>query len=300
MFAPFKTVTLTTAGNTNRFFFDELEKAEYMLILKPDTKVYAHLHDTYYGNVVLWEEATVLNLNASRSEIEIIAVEKPAPSPAGSLGAVISGLLVEATTNTPNTGSADNQIIMGARLKAAGDPIPGTPVMLINKRTNQIVATDKTNASGEFNLYGIQPGSYRISFEFNGIPMDLESAGLEIASPGQKLELTAKVGSITITVIQETVTGIKTEQKYSFKIYPNPTKDVAYLSLGEPHQNKLQVVICDLSGRDILKTQTFTYQKVNGQLELNVSSLPRGIYLIRLIDVNTGTIIGEVKKLVIN
>jgi hypothetical protein len=298
-YAPFKAITLTAAGNTHSYLFDGLEKTEYVIILKPDNTKYSNLYDTYYGNVERWEAATVINLQASRSGSDITALEKPAPGPAGLAGATIAGILVEGPTGSAKTGSSGNSILVGERLKATGDPIPGTPVLLINKVSNQVVASDKTDLNGEFNLSGIQPGSYRVSFEFNGIPMDMESASLVIVT-GQKLELTASVTGNTITVIQELVTGIKHDPRYRYRMYPNPANSIAYLSLGKPLEGELQVILSDVNGREVLKTRTFTYQQVKGHLELNASSLHPGIYLLRLIAVNTGTLMGEVKKLVIS
>jgi hypothetical protein len=80
----------------------------------------------------------------------------------------------------------------------------------------------------------------------------------------------------------------------------NPATDVAYLTLGNPREEKLQVIISDLNGREMLKTKIFTFHQVKGRQELTVSSLRPGIYLLRLMDAKTGIFVGEVKKLVIN
>ena len=84
-------------------------------------------------------------------------------------------------------------------------------------------------------------------------------------------DLKGKIYKITTSV--DILSGIyKIDNKKTIKIYPNPTSDYLFF---ENYQEINQVEIVGLSGKVIIK------QKMHSN-SLNLSNLPKGIYLIRI------------------
>lgn len=76
---------------------------------------------------------------------------------------------------------------------------------------------------------------------------------------------------------QPIVSGISNQNisKIHFIIYPNPTKGSVYIEFPTPIDDTIEII--DISGRVLY------YKHLNGQnIELDVSNLPRGMYLLKL------------------
>jgi len=107
------------------------------------------------------------------------------------------------------------------------------------------------------------------------------SAIVTITFPG------IKATSITITIIQEVSTvGIAELTDRKIVLYPNPTRD--FLLLNSVVADAM-VYIFDLTGKMLVQEQ------IEGN-KINISSLPKGVYTLR-IDNKTGTIVKKFVKL---
>jgi len=68
----------------------------------------------------------------------------------------------------------------------------------------------------------------------------------------------------------------------SIKFFPNPVTDVLNIQYSGSSLKELQIDICDISGR-IVSLQKLYDVESGEQISLNVNSLPKGIYLCRMI-----------------
>ena len=81
-------------------------------------------------------------------------------------------------------------------------------------------------------------------------------------------------------VIRDKPTGIPLVDLASFHIYPNPANDILYI---EPSKSvDYQVSIINVSGQQVLEQR-----QVNQTTSIDLSSLPNGIYLLKLENTNT-------------
>lgn len=75
-----------------------------------------------------------------------------------------------------------------------------------------------------------------------------------------------------------TIDNIEEQRKYNFKIYPNPAE--SFINIEFPYVNKqITLIIYNVLGKEILKQELFY---VNEKIELDVTSLKRGNYLIKV------------------
>ena len=69
----------------------------------------------------------------------------------------------------------------------------------------------------------------------------------------------------------------------SVTVYPNPARQVAYLSFEVKETSNVKVVLTDLSGRAI--QNVFNGQKVNGTQNINIdlNNLSSGLYMVNIV-----------------
>jgi len=68
------------------------------------------------------------------------------------------------------------------------------------------------------------------------------------------------------------------------EVFPNPTKDVCYVTVNKPFKNDFKVEVCNNFGQIM---QTLVKQKGDNMFPLELTHYPPGIYLIRLYDQNS-------------
>lgn len=83
------------------------------------------------------------------------------------------------------------------------------------------------------------------------------------------------------TTVNFTFTGIDNNTNTSFSIYPNPTNGLFMLSFYTNSEKSVTISCTNLLGQTVFNKQL---EVVNGQqnIELNLSSMSKGIYLVRL------------------
>lgn len=71
----------------------------------------------------------------------------------------------------------------------------------------------------------------------------------------------------------------------NFKICPNPAKELLMIETGEPFHEGVMVELTDMKGQKrTLTTFSLSNQRL---LELNISHLPDGIYIVRITGTNS-------------
>ena len=79
----------------------------------------------------------------------------------------------------------------------------------------------------------------------------------------------------TFTQSSETsITSLKTKQ--SLKLFPNPVSGILQIQLPDAEKEVARITVCDLLGRVVLQKENLP------KPEIEVSSLPNGMYLLQL------------------
>jgi len=89
--------------------------------------------------------------------------------------------------------------------------------------------------------------------------------------------------SIDNLYIQQQPTGIERPSNvYEFAAYPNPTTGKLNLNFTLPSESDVALNVWDMTGRSVM-TQNLENQSEGGhQLELNLESMPDGMYLVKV------------------
>ncbi|MES2733812.1 MAG: right-handed parallel beta-helix repeat-containing protein [Bacteroidota bacterium] len=268
-FNVYKTKVLKQSDQLNTYLFDSLQPSVYMVFVKPTAPLYPQALNTYVGDVTTWSKATQINLNADLTH-NVVIVQKPAK---GTGNASISGLVLEGTAGSGGISNGKNS--------ALGDPLKNVPVILIDKATGEIVAYGTTDATGEFNLEGLSPGSYSLVIDYPGASMDVTTSTFNITDPNAQVELTAVVNE-KITIEVHTITSIEELETSRIEMYPNPVTDKLFVQFTTNKAASMQFDIRDVNGKTVFTTAEYELNKGANRIGINLKNVSNGVYILAI------------------
>ncbi|MFT5015445.1 MAG: hypothetical protein ACJATN_001264 [Neolewinella sp.] len=142
---------------------------------------------------------------------------------------------------------------------------------------------DDSNTFGDNGVVTVIPGSGLAPYTFNWSSGDSTATADSLAVGDYTVTVTDAVGCadvITFTVDLDVATDEATEVLESLSVYPNPTSGLLELRLNLKRATELSAEVYDLTGRKMLTKNLGQQLRLNEQLDF--SSLPNGIYLLRL------------------
>jgi hypothetical protein len=237
-------------GPEGWYEFSGLSSAHYILKAEPGpgSEFYGDYLPTYYGDVLHWEEATAIYLtqNTDGAHIHLVPVTN-APQGPGSISGTIQ-----------NSGrTADVPIIL-----RTVDPASATMTL--------------SNADGSYAFHGLALGSYELFAEIPGksiVPMTIV---LDAATPSKE--------NIDMMVTGNEIIFMGIEESDVFKtmpqVYPNPVKEKLHVSLNLKKSSDIEIDIQDLTGRT--KYSEIYNLSGNELVQINVTDIPAGIYLLKI------------------
>ena len=238
-------VYATTSIENGYYHFNNIEEGEYLLWAMPDFEKYEEFLPTFFANAFLWMGAYELEVDASLEEVNITLINAGFDLGSG-IGRIIGQIAGAGNGNNNDRVSAYDHL-----------------TMVLTNESNIPAGWVKVDNNGNFSFTGLPEGTYR----------------LHLQRPGMQL-----TGNVTITIdanntdhnitlgINETdaLTGID-EQPIS-RVYPNPAITNLYIDLTSYVQGTLEVY--SISGSKMKSVA------ISGtQLDLDVSSLPKGTYV---------------------
>ena len=240
---------MATIDSTGHYFFGSVLPGSYHILAVPfsvngDTMAYL---PTYYGDVIFWEQATIVTLGTAAPAYNINLVACNGINPGGGL---INGNI---TTTGLKAGMSDVNI-------------------LLLDEQDQPLVFDKSNAAGAFDFTTLAYGTYTIWAEMHGVTTIPVQVTLSEVNP---------TATVNLKLSGTSVMGIGDENsliKSIGQIYPNPVTSGASLEITTLKPVMLQISIVDAMGR-IVSTTTSTMNG-NELINLNTQSLPSGIYTL--------------------
>lgn len=249
-------------GNGN-YQFISFPVGTYVLKAYGDTNLY-NCVSTYYPNTALWSQASSVAFGGCNDVLlsaDIDLVELPLNSGIG----IISGQLIEGEG-------------FGQGTKAPGEPIPDIDITVDQSPGGQVMAATVTDINGNFFTEGLPFGTYTVNADIYGYTISLGQITLDAASSTFDITLCTDSSNFEIDSCDGTPFSIhKIQINERAMMYPNPTKDMLHIEYNG--KSNLTVVISDISGKVIMN-----HQLRNNYNTINVSSLSKGMYLVRLKD----------------
>ncbi|MDS1031060.1 T9SS type A sorting domain-containing protein [Porphyromonadaceae sp. NP-X] len=221
--------------------------------------------NTYYPNVLLWENATAISYNTDPlAEGAVYCIDMQAiPTPVNptAQGVIVGKIFISQPEAV--------QQIMKVQLINNNGVLPIYDVYLQNTVDNSIIDHTQTDENGNYRFENVPAGSYRILVNVDGKPMESVNT----------VTLTTDADIVENVNYEITETGVVAKMPSGLKyavtsliIYPNPAKDFIYLP--QSAQNA-KVQILDVQGRIIMKIDNYKGEK------LDVSTLSNGWYMVQ-------------------
>lgn len=242
--------------------FSGLAAANYIVKAEPSptSEYYGDYLPTYFGDVIHWEDATIieLNQNTDGANIHLVPVVS-APQGPGNISGTIE-----------NSGRA-----------------AGIPIIL---KTTEAVNQTFSSSDGTYNFSSLAYGTYEIFAEIPGKSIIPQTIILNEANPSAEgIDMMIMPSEIIFLGIAES----DVFEKAPF-IYPNPVTDKASLVINLKKPSLVNVVIIDPAGRVVSKES----HTINGQatIPVDLTHLSKGVYLMKMEAGNEVSVLRLIKE----
>ncbi|MCH8330015.1 MAG: carboxypeptidase regulatory-like domain-containing protein [Bacteroidetes bacterium] len=242
------------------FIFHNVPQGHYFVkawLLTSSTFFHAYL-PTYYGDVLFWYHATLINgHNVLHSPVNI------------------GNIHLKHGHNTGGPGFIGGSIHHGANKSGdVGDPIVGASVILLNEDDSAVTHT-VTNTDGEYSFDTLGLQGYKVIVEIMGLESEILVLDLTSADPSYTIadfEVTTTGVFIAehSTAVIEPITG-------EISIAPNPAMQYVTISMKDIKRD-ISINIFDLQGRSVM-FESVSNTRIAG---LDVSKLADGLYIIEV------------------
>lgn len=239
---------VATIDSMGVYYFPMVPNGNYVVYAIPfDSGLYL---PTYYGDVLYWEDATVIELGEPANPYNIN--------------------LILGSNMMPGPGTISGQINTGDFTDGMVDKI----TMMLMDQSYNVGKFVNVDAGGVFEFEDLSFGTYLIHAELAGCTSDLITVEITEENPEAEIVLTYSGGQIL---------GLKEQNRIldAGSVYPNPAADLAYLVVKNPAATTITAEIFDLSGRRVVRVVEDA-PAGNYRVAIPVSNLPTGLYNLRV------------------
>ncbi|MEM9326636.1 MAG: Ig-like domain-containing protein, partial [Bacteroidota bacterium] len=292
---PFDTVSQIVIDNSG-LVFEEVVLGDYLVGIRTDTLILRtvdgvvdsiKLLPTYYAGTFLWEEADTLNLRDAFSD-SIRMQQRPRPLTEEDGDGEVK-LLVESEFADLVNGGRSTKVQARRTVKRAGCSLRRRRRATGGRVENdefELVAYKETDDDGRVTFNNLPSGTYRLTIEYPGIPMDttsfIEFDVNEGSMEQESLTLEATVDEEGIGVELIEALGVLRRYFKNLEVFPNPATDFVQLRYEQLKSHDIYAELYDMQGHRHLRvplTKGFSKAEV-----LDVSQLNDGMYLLRVLD----------------
>lgn len=261
------------SNQISTYYFNQLPPGQYLTkaFLDPASIYSGNYSPTYSGNFYAWDQAipilidTLIDTIGHTMSINMIELSPPMGN------TNVSGYVLECASKSP------------------GDPIPNVPIFLLEYGT-VVVAYTVSDQNGYYEFNNLEAKPYSIFAELinkktNPINVHPDGSGNPISN-------------YNIYICSDEITGIEnTEQLISeFNLYPNPFIDKIAIDLYLKQKENININIYTITGQMIHAFHYDYLQKGFNKINLKLSSLPSGLYVMDIRSTNGWTLHKKIVK----
>ncbi|MBK7215169.1 MAG: PKD domain-containing protein [Bacteroidales bacterium] len=244
-FLPFVEISMLDSAGV--YYFPMVPQGNYVIYAIPFASGFL---PTYYGDVLFWENATVVSLGTAANPYNIN--------------------LISADPGTPGGGSVGGQVSQGDIAAAMIDKI----TMLLKDSDGNTIQYSEVSEAGEFDFPQLAYGTYYLYAELAGCESQNVKVVISEAIPNAEVNLLLSGNSILggKELQLELQAGVVT---------PNPVKGEAFLDVNLQNANDLTIELYNMQGQKVL-TQAESLGAGESRLHFNLDHLSSGIYTLRI------------------
>lgn len=255
-------VAFTNLDTSGYYCFNNIPVGSYIVIANPSANsvYYNDYLPTYYGDVLYWGDATIINAGIGTNNFGTDINLKTAIWPFAGNGS-ISGNVIQA----------------GSKILNTGDPLENIEILLLDNSDNPLAATF-SDANGHFAFTGLALGTYKIYGEYAGLITT--SAIVELSTTNTNAEnIQVNVGAGTIVASVEEMLSDYIASVGD--IYPNPSIDQFNISMEALISTDISMSVTDMYGKTVFET---AYKATIGSniISINGNSFSPGVYILNI------------------
>ncbi|MBS1771399.1 MAG: carboxypeptidase regulatory-like domain-containing protein [Bacteroidetes bacterium] len=224
---------------------------------------------TYYTSSAIWSGGTTVGITSS----------------------VTANIALISGTNPGGPGFIGGDVAVGAnKTTAVGDPLPNRQIILTNG-SGAAVAYTFSDANGKFSFSNVPYGTYQILGDVGGKTSTPLTFSVSAANPTvNNIYFEEKNQTFNAKLVPTGVGNVNANIN-AIVAYPNPAKDVVFVSGLDAIQGSKTVTLADVTGKQIYN-HTFA---ANEAAAINVQSLNSGLYMMQVVT-NEGTVNLKITK----
>lgn len=223
--------------------------------LDTTSSYYNSYFPTYYGNELLWSNATTVNLNAATAVCNINLISGSNPGGPGFIG---------------------GNVLQGAN-KGPGDPVGNVRVMLLDMSDNPI-AIDLTDANGDYGFSSLAYGTYKVWIDIAGKTTIPAVVTINASSPS--------ITNLSIIINSTTIISGFEKSPSNFDsnvsdVYPNPSFGNSKIKVYLTETAQINFFIFNSVGQ-LICSNTLVLSTGKSIIDIPGSELNNGIYTVRI------------------
>jgi hypothetical protein len=252
-------ISTITVIDTTTYAFTNLPAGNYYIkaALTSGSPSYSTKLPTYYGDELLWSNASVVSIGPWQNNVDINLITGTNPGGPG----FISGLVIQGANKTMSGGPWD-----------------------VFLTTDQDVPVDyqQTDANNQYNFTNLAYGTYKVFVEIPGSIVSPHLVTIDANNPGAT-GIGFEADSLATGPL-----AISESNQVGFTLFPNPANDKVQIGLSSLSKDALTLNIYNTKG-GVVFTQTIQAGSNSESLEINLSDWDAGLYIIRVSQGNTIT-----------
>lgn len=283
--AALDTVGYTSVDVNGDYLFTPLNAGDYLIKVLPNETAFPLAVPTYYGNAFQWDSSWVYTHGCAQEDTADIQVIEMS----GTTGiASISGYVLEG----PGFGNARYGLGGGHDSPfIPGGPLKGIDVKLGKNPGGGVQARVRSDSSGFYQFLNVPVGGYKVYVDVPNLPMD-STREITIAGADSSIQNNYFIDSARVYINPDTVTFVgmnelKPQSLSEMLVFPNPAKNMAYISYQLKESTKVSFEITNAMGQKLKVEPARNYPKGDNIFVLNFETLKfsGGVYFVSMITI---------------
>jgi hypothetical protein len=185
-------------------------------------------------------------------------------------------------TVPPGPGFIAGYVVSGAGRNTSSDAPAKGMIIYLTDTTGNLLSFTYTDSTGNYSFTNLTDGSYNIypaNYKYYTTPSSVIrlAPGADSAT---SIDFKQHITSGTITPYDNTKTPMVLAQAKGIAVYPNPAAGVLNIRTDKASAGNADIILTDVTGRDVLRTTTELNATTGNTLNLN--GIKDGIYLITI------------------